>query len=819
MRERTRIAMAIRRWSATAIRPWPVTAILPCLAAVILLAAFATAADAQPEQDWSRTETRDDCLEYDALRNPYFGETHVHTAYSLDARFLKLRTDARDSYAFATGAASQDLPPYDAFDVATRSYHINRPLDFMAVTDHAEGFGENQICFDNSYAGYSSTLCSDLRDQVDAAPQPPGPIPAIFITFQLPLTAEDPTRFTEICGATNADCLAAASLVWQDTQDAAEEYYDRSDACSFTTFVGYEWTSQPGGDNLHRNVIFRNAEVQAHPITTFEDSTPEGLFDALDAECMDLPGNCEAITIPHNPNVSQGRMFETVMSDGSPMTLAYAEQRARIEPIVEMFQNKGSSECRPGAGSTDEQCAFESMGRRQNFGGFNPGAFFQPLSFVRQALKEGLVLKEALGVNPFQFGFIGSTDGHSNLPGAVNEQDFSQHGHTGATNSQPEYALSNININGIDANPGGVAVVWAEENSRDAIFEAMKRRETYATSGPRMVVRMFGGRMPKGLCEDPSFAAEGYARGVPMGGEIGTVKGSKSPTFAVMAQKDPGGNGDPSTPLQRIEIIKAWVDADGVRQEAVFHVAGDKLGKSDASVDLASCTSQGAGYDSLCGVWRDPKFKANEDATYYARVIENPVCRWHQYLCNAAAVDCSNLASVPADYLNCCSDNWPDSVQERAWTSPIFYLPEEAGVEKAQLKYGKNGGDDKLKMIVSVGKLDPDFDVGVNDLTIVLRDDDDFFDATLPAGTLTPVGNGTKFKYKDREGTIAGIKTALLKTSTKKATRLKLITIGSDFSAADASSHQVEMEISIGGYQSTDRTLWEFDGKRLRVPK
>ena len=774
---------------------------------------------AQPEQDWVRTETRDDCATYNSLRDPYFGESHVHTAHSMDAVILKLRTDARDSYAFATGSP-QDLPPYDAFDVATRSYQINRELDWMAVTDHAEGFGEVRICYDNSYAGYTSDLCTGLRAQVALDPVPPGPIPQVFIDVLGPLSAADPVRIAGICGATNADCLTEASLVWQDLQDAAEEYYDRSDACGFTTFVGYEWTSQPLGNNLHRNVIFRNAEVQAHPITSFEDHTPEGLFNAIDAECTDLVGNCEAITIPHNSNVSGGRMFETELSDGSPMTVAYAEQRARLEPIVEMFQNKGNSECRIGAGSTDEQCDFESLGRRGNFGGFNNGANFERLSFVREALKEGFKLKNTLGVNPFEFGFIGSTDGHSNLPGAVSETDFSQHGHTGSTNTQPEWALENVNNNGIDTNPGGVAVVWAEENSRDAIFSALKRREAYSTSGPRMVVRMFGGRIPDEICEDPAFVTEGYNRGVPMGGEMGAVKGKKSPSFVVMAQKDPGGNSDPSTPLQRIEIVKAWVDKTGLRREEVYHVAGDKLGESTADVDLDTCTPTGTGFDSLCGVWTDPKFNGTEDASYYARVAENPVCRWHQYLCNGAVFDCSDLGSVPLSYQLCCDDQqWPDTINERAWTSPIFYIPEEVGLRKAQIKYGKKGGDDKLKLDATIGKLTAEFDVAANDLTVILRDDDDFFSAVIPAGSFVANSSGTKFKYKDKLGTIAGIKTAQLKTSTKKPNQLKINTIKTDFSTADATTHQVELDVSIGAFQSTDETLWEYDGKRLRVPK
>ncbi len=793
---------------------------LGALVAAALVPILCAPVAAQPDQDWVRTETRDDCLDYNPLRTAYFGETHVHSAASLDAVIFKTRTTPRDSYDFAQGAV-QGLPPYDMLDNPFRTYQLKRPLDFMMLSDHAEGFGETLICADNTYAGYNDQICVDLRAQVDQAPQPPGPIPPIFLQILGPLAQEDPMRFPQLCGPTNADCLAAATLVWQDMQDAAEENYDRSDACSFTTFIGYEYTPQPNGDNLHRNVMFRNEIVQGHPFTAFESANPEDLFNILDAECTDLANGCEVLTISHNANVSRGRMFENTMYDGSPMTPAYAAQRIRLEPLAEMFQNKGSSECKYLWTSSDEECQFASMGRHQNFGAYQPNAPFEALGFVRDALKEGFVLKEALGVNPFKLGFIGSTDGHSNLPGAVNEEDFSTHGAIGATNMLREWALENVNTNGIDSNPGGLAVVYSEENSRDALFSAMKRKETYATSGPRINVRFFGGRMPKDVCEDVNLITEGYNRGVPMGGDVGTVKGSKSPSFVVTASKDPGGNGEPSVQLQRIEIIKAWVDSDGVRQEAVHHVAGSKKQQSDADVDLSTCTPTGSGFDSLCAVWSDPKFDATEDASYYARIIQNPTCRWHQYTCNDNAVDCSDILSVPTEFLPCCNtaDAWPNTVQERAWSSPIFYIPESTGMQKAQVKYGKNGGDDKLRILATVGRLDADFDISLNDLTLVLRDDDDIFNVTIPAGTFTPVGNGTKFKYKDSTGSLGGIKTALFKTSTKKANQLKINTIAMDLSAADQSDHKVEFEVSIGAYQSVDDTLWVYDGKRLSVPK
>jgi hypothetical protein len=349
----------------------------------------------------------------------------------------------------------------------------------------------------------------------------------------------------------------------------------------------------------------------------------------------------------------------------------------------------------------------------------------------------------------------------------------------------------------------------------------MRRRETYATSGTRPIVRFFAGRMPKELCTDPDYVETAYDRGVPMGGEVGPVKGTKSPVFTVLAQKDPGGNGEPSTPLQRIEIIKGWIDADGQRQERVFHVAGDLKDKADAGVDLSTCTPNGTtGFDTLCAVWSDSTFDATQDAFYYARVIENPVCRWHQYLCNAAAIDCDGPAEVPEEYENCCNDNWPDTIQERAWTSPVYYIPERTGVAKARIKFGKNGGDDTLKLAAVIGKPGPDFDVAANALTLTLRDDDDILNVTIPAGSFVAASNGTTFKLKDSTGQLyGGIKTAVLKTSATKPTTLKLTTAKMNLGAAERDDHDVEWAVQIGAYQSTDKTLWEFDRNALGIPK
>ena len=781
---------------------------------------MAGASRAQPTQDWVRTETRDDCTDYDPLRQPLFGETHVHTALSLDARLFRVRTDPFDAYNFAAGGV-QDLPPYDGMGVAQRTFQLNRPLDFAMVSDHAEGFGENRICEDNGYAGYNAQICQDTRALI-ATPSMgfPETIPAVFFNWFAPLQQPNPSRYGVVCGSGDADCTTAASLVWQETQDAAEAFYDRSDACAFTTFVGYEWTGNPAGDGLHRNILFRNEQVPAAPISVFEADTPGELFDALDAACTDAPGDCDLLSIPHNSNVSGGLMFSPAKLDLTPYDAEDAAQRARLETLVEIYQLKGSSECRFGVGNKDEDCGFETLYRLQNFSPFLPNADFKPLNYVREGLKEGLRVKQSLGVNPFEFGVIAATDGHSNLPGSVDEEDYANHGGTGEVDSDPVWRLDNSQTASIEGGSGGLAVVWAEENSRDAIFAAMRRREAYGTSGPRIGLRFFGGRMPDDLCDDPDLVAEGYNRGVPMGGELGPVGGPKSPSFAILATKDPGGSGDPSVQLQRVQVVKGYVDKNGDARERVFDVAGTSANKSDAGVDLDTCTPTGGGHDSLCTVWSDPSFKASEDAFYYVRVLQNPTCRWHQYVCNDGAVDCSDLGSVPAEYIECCNDAfWPDTIQERAWSSPIFYIPEEMGIAKAQIKYGKNPGEDRAKISLVIGRAGDDLDPTANALGVVLSDDDDIINATFPAGALVDTGKGTVFKYKDRTGSIAGITTAVLKRGVGKASKLLLKTGKTDLSAADANDHTVSLTLSIGGYTSTDTTPWQYTGKSLIVPK
>ncbi|RIK93828.1 MAG: hypothetical protein DCC71_23785 [Proteobacteria bacterium] len=614
---------------------------------------------------------REPCASYQALRAPFFGETHAHTTYSFDAVLLDTRTDPRDAYAFARGGPI-GLPPYDALGQPTRTAQLERPLDFAIVTDHAEYFGERNICLDPSFAGYASTNCVRFRQAIGAAPG--GGVPIGFQIFGLPLTTASPSRSPAVCGSGLVDCLAQSASVWAEIQAAAEEAYDRTSACAFTSFVGYEWTANTSFSNLHRNVVFRN-EIVPEPISYFEATTPEALWSGLESACREgLPG-CDVLAIPHNSNIGNGFMF-----DASAATPEYNATRAAMEPLVEIAQHKGDSECRTGVGNTDEDCSFEKLDWTSIFAGPpDPEQTFPPENFVRNALREGVLQESLTGANPFRFGFVGGTDTHRSTPGATDE--FAYQGHLGFAESNPEFRLfypmtvpaGNVN------NPGALTVLWSEENSREGLWRAMRRREAYATSGTRPVVRFFGGyQVPSDICSAPNYARAGYAAGEPMGGVLPAFYPGLTapPRFTVLALQDPGTAAHPGTPLQRIQIVKGWTDGQGGTQEQVFEVAGDP--NNGASVDTQTCTPQGAGFASLCAVWEDPGFDPAQHAFYYARVFENPTCRWSAYECRDAGITCDGATPSQEGYEACCDPAIPNVIQERAWTSPIWFTPSGA---------------------------------------------------------------------------------------------------------------------------------------------
>lgn len=789
-----------------------------------------------PPAPWRRTENREPCSEFKVTRDPWFGDVHVHTTYSVDALVFNVLGTPTDAYEFARGGEIL-LAPYDADGRGTRPLRLRRPLDFAAVTDHSEGFGVYQVCLDPTSSGYESLDCRTLREAATSGD--PILVQRVFLELLLPTVVDpDPYYPPQVCGAPPTACVEGASPVWQDLQDVAEQFYDRSSSCAFTTFPAYEWTGSPSkpdlftGANLHRNVIFRNASVPDLPVTYVSEPTPQGLWKSLRATCQEAKRDCDWLAIPHNSALSGGYMFRTENADGSPLDLAGALDRAASEPLVEIYQHKGSGECRTGVGTTDEQCTFELAQRVGIYQGVrNPDLDYPASAFVREALEIGLREEQAVGGNPFKFGVIGGTDTHNAIPGATVEEDFK--GHQGVNDDTetrrlylggpnpcpPNNPPGNVSCgrSRVDDSPGGLAVIWAEENSRDAIFAAMRRRETYGTSGNRPILRFFAGNYPTGICDDPDYAATGYRQGVPMGAEIGPFNGAQSPTFTVLAMKDPGEPsvkmGDvvrpaiPGIPLQAVEIVKGWVDAAGATHEMVYTVAGNP--QNGASVDPTTCETSGPGADRLCSTWTDPEFDPGQRAFYYARLIENPTCRWGALQCNEQGVDCGVPGSVPPELIACCDSTVPRTHQERAWASPIWFRPDGLGAVRGALRFDDDGSAEiGLEIPIGAGVA---HDLATSAVTVVLSDDEVVWEATLPAGALA---GGS---YEEPAGGPGGVRRATFEQVGAGPAKLALAAAPGPLPNATPVTHMIEVRVQIGAWSAAQTRLWVEDGDALRT--
>jgi hypothetical protein len=591
----------------------------------------------QPADDTSPTAGP---AEASPLRNAYFGDLHVHTKYSFDAFTFGTAAGPDEAYEYARGGKIRHPAGYDL-------ELLSGPLDFMAVADHAMLLGVVPAMSDSSLP----VSQHPLSKQMAAAQTIP----------------ERTAAFTKLVTMARADQVPAEiddhsilRSAWQEIIAAAERHNDPG---SFTTFIAYEFSSSLDGQNLHRNVIFRGSEAPEQPFSRLDSPNPEDLWDWLDAQRQ---AGMDSLAIPHNMNMSDGLMFKLATFDDGPLDSAYAEQRMRNEPIVEMSQVKGTSEVHPSLSPNDRWADFELMPLRVA----SPLPSKPPGSYVREAYLNGLVLEERQGFDPFHFGMIGSTDTHNAGP-TPEENNFA--GKTALLDGTPERRASVPQSDGTyfeTANDlrgaSGLAGVWAEQNTRESLFLAMRRKETFATSGTRIQVRFFAGYDYAGdLVDDPEMIAKSYEGGVPMGADL-AADGERAPAFVVWAARDAN-----SAALDRVQIVKGWVDS-GRAQEQLFDVACADGRQPDpatylcedgpATVDLADCgIGPGVGAPELATVWMDPLFDASQRAFYYVRVLENPTCRWSTW-------DAIRAGVAPRDDL-------PATIQERAWSSPIWYVP------------------------------------------------------------------------------------------------------------------------------------------------
>lgn len=608
--------------------------------------------------------------------NLYWGELHVHTAESFDATLFGNSMGIEDAYRFAKGEPLQTA--------GGEVMQLSRPLDFVAITDHAEGFGTRTHCDSPNLSLSERAACwlanepnpmifQILTSGVRGKAEPGDPSAPAGVYQQKTRKGPKPGSFPTCRFGDGAleRCIQNAASDWERYVRLADKYYVPG---KLTTLIGYEFSpGMPEQGKNHRNVIFRSNTVPERAISSLDVPNAIELWKGLEATCNE---DCDFMTMPHSPNKAWGLMYSRFTWDGKEYKKDDWQLRNKREPLVEIFQIKGAQECALGVGATDEECAFEQV--------FDPcqpgettGCAFET-GFVRQGLKVGLELEQELGFNPLQTGFIAATDSHNSNPGDVEEWDFP--GAVGAVTSSaarrlrptpkalaPYKTILKFNTS------GGLAAVWAPENTREAVFDALARRETYATSGPRMAVRFYAGwSINEAAANDPIAVASTMASGVPMGGVLRLSENSDatqqtSPGFFVWATRDPI-----DAPLQRVQMIKGWLDTQGQTHEKVVDIAcandltvdpsTGRCPDNGASVDLKTCSfSTGSGANELKTVWHDPDYDPAQNAFYYVRVLMNPTCRWSSY-------DAIRLGRDPDPRV-------PATIRERAWTSPIWLDP------------------------------------------------------------------------------------------------------------------------------------------------
>jgi hypothetical protein len=576
------------------------------------------------------------------LKNVYFGEQHLHTSASPDAFAVGTRGTWDDAYRYAKG---------EEVKLSTTGKMIKKktPYDFVAITDHSEYFGVMPRLIDPKDPLSKTDFAKKLLDKNAKMTDPTS---AVSIILHSILTSIAMPEYVK------------PKMLQENWAAYVKSANKHNDPGKFTALIAYEWTSIPNGRNMHRNVFFRDDKGPKAPFSSFDSYYPEDLWTYQEVQ---RSMGVENFAIPHNGNVSDGWMFSPNKFLGGPMDARYAKRQQLNEPLFEMLQTKGSSDTHPLLSPNDEFADFELFQNMINVG--QPSQI--KYGYVRQGLVEGMILENKLGANPYKMGFVGGADSHSAYS---NNEEFGFNGSHGATDDTPQKRLHpGMSPAGEPASvvsTAGTTAVWAEENTRASIFDAMQSKETYGTSGTMIRLRFFGGwKYSKDLVKDKEFVNKAYAGGVPMGHDMEPKPGGvKGPTFAVWAQKDPeSGN------LDRVQIVKGFINRWGRTDEKIYDVAlsderraDEKTGKvADVgnTVDIKKATyTNDIGDTQLSAVWTDPDFDPKQKAVYYVRVLEIPTPRWTTY--DAAR----NNLPLPTDV--------PATIQERAWSSPIWYTPE-----------------------------------------------------------------------------------------------------------------------------------------------
>ena len=582
----------------------------------------------------------------------YFGDTHLHTSYSVDAGMAGNRVGPEDAYRFALG--------YEVTSSTGLRAKLKRPLDFLVIADHAENLGLAPLIDKSDPSVMNNPTAKRYHDMVKAG----NGYDAFIDWLSYQGRAEDPIKDPSM-----------ARTGWSEILEMAQKYNQPG---RFTAIIGFEWTSNIDGNNLHRNVLFRGDSTKAShivPYSQYDSRDPEDLWAWMAA--YEKETGDKVLAIPHNGNLSNGMMFADVMQKtGTPLDADYAARRSAWEPVVEIIQPKGSGESHPFLSPNDEFANFALIDTTNLNGTKAKTNDMYQYEYAREALKNGLAYEDTLGKNPFKFGMIGSTDAHGGLASSEENNWF---GKANIVEPSPERwkdvliqspVDDSLSITALKLNASGLAAVWARDNTREALWDAFKRREVYATSGTRIRVRVFGGYdyEQKDLYNS-NFAEHGYAHGVPMGGDLSRAPAGKAPSFLVHAIRDPDGAN-----LDRIQVIKGWLDANGKTHERIYDisVSGDRQIGADGrarqpvgnTVDIDEASYDNSiGAATLGGYWKDPEFDPAQRAFYYVRVLEIPTPTFLAY--DRKFYKLKDVMPRDAAYVS----------QERAITSPIWYTP------------------------------------------------------------------------------------------------------------------------------------------------